>query len=373
MALLDRPTVVRYRSMIAGCWDYPNSTDIGCFVSRSGILPLMGWAVGGSVEVEVDGVVVAHANAGADREDIEIIFGITKAGWGCGLRVAEFSPGRHTVHLRLHDGAGTIDLGRRVFDFSVPPPVPDLAGLLNRRSDQHDGQHFIGCAPSDWTLQATSAFGFSGFAREALVSARRALVIGAGTAPVVDRAVQLDIFPFPNIDVVSAGDSLPFKSGVFDAVVCENVIEHVPNPFSLAKEIKRVLGPGGFLGINGTNLHFTHGFPSHYFNPTEFGMRHLFDGEFTGGYSFPEPADSLVTVLRYYMNALGSDEKDRIAALPVGELIRHIEARDPSVLAEFASMPDKARRAIATNVYFSGRKKSGRVSLWGRILRRRGE
>jgi SAM-dependent methyltransferase len=38
---------------------------------------------------------------------------------------------------------------------------------------------------------------------------------------------------------------LPFRDGVFDLVLCEEVLEHVPEPERLLAEIRRVLAPGG--------------------------------------------------------------------------------------------------------------------------------
>jgi len=44
-----------------------------------------------------------------------------------------------------------------------------------------------------------------------------------------------------------AARSLPFRSGAFDAVVCEQVVEHMADPGPLMDEIARVLRPGGLL------------------------------------------------------------------------------------------------------------------------------
>ena len=173
--------------------------------------------------------------------------------------------------------------------------------------------------------------------------------------------------PFPNIDVVFSGGRLPFKDATFDAIVCENVIEHVPNPFDLASEIGRVLAPNGLLGINGTNLHFTHGFPSHYFNPTEFGMRHLFDADFNGDYYFPDAPDSLHTILAYYINALDADARNKVRAMSLGELMDGIEQKEPAKMAALSALSDKAKRAISTNVYFVGRKSTSKPSAWQKI------
>jgi len=46
-------------------------------------------------------------------------------------------------------------------------------------------------------------------------------------------------------------DELPFETGMFDMIICEQVLEHLLNPEAVVQEIGRVLRPGG-LAIIGT-------------------------------------------------------------------------------------------------------------------------
>jgi SAM-dependent methyltransferase len=57
---------------------------------------------------------------------------------------------------------------------------------------------------------------------------------------VVDQRVTTEGYSF-----LLAGDSLPFRDGVFDVVVSNHVIEHVPDQERHLEEIARVLRPGG--------------------------------------------------------------------------------------------------------------------------------
>lgn len=47
--------------------------------------------------------------------------------------------------------------------------------------------------------------------------------------------------------------NLSFKDNSFDVVICNNVYEHVPDPFKMMKEIHRVLKKGGFCYFAATN------------------------------------------------------------------------------------------------------------------------
>lgn len=69
---------------------------------------------------------------------------------------------------------------------------------------------------------------------------------GAGSRPArLPRVVNVEIESYFSTDVVSVGESLPFRDGVFDAAVSLAVLEHVRDPFACARELARVVKPGG--------------------------------------------------------------------------------------------------------------------------------
>lgn len=52
---------------------------------------------------------------------------------------------------------------------------------------------------------------------------------------------------------------LPFSSGVFEGIVCKEVLEHLFDPHSLLLEMHRVLKPRGILTVTVPNIaHFSH-------------------------------------------------------------------------------------------------------------------
>lgn len=54
--------------------------------------------------------------------------------------------------------------------------------------------------------------------------------------------------------VLATGEALPFGDAMFDLVVSDDVIEHLVDTDTYAKEIHRVLRPGGYLTLSTPNL-----------------------------------------------------------------------------------------------------------------------
>ena len=103
---------------------------------------------------------------------------------------------------------------------------------------------------------------------------------GAGLKPTYRKeVVNFEIVNYPTTDVMGVNEKLPFKDNSFDAVFSAAVLEHVKDPFASAKEISRVLKPGGILMAFVPFLQPYHGYPYHYYNMTVSGIRNLFDEE----------------------------------------------------------------------------------------------
>src|SRR3546814_2135706 len=56
-------------------------------------------------------------------------------------------------------------------------------------------------------------------------------------------------------DVAADGALLPFPDQSFEAVICSEVLEHVPDPRLVLDEIARVLKPGGCLLLTRSEEH----------------------------------------------------------------------------------------------------------------------
>jgi len=94
---------------------------------------------------------------------------------------------------------------------------------------------------------------------------------------VLDNVVNFEICSYPSTDVRGVGEKLPFKDNSFDGVLSLSVLEHVRDPFACAREIARVLKPGGKLYSSIPFLQPLHGYPSHYFNMTHQGHKRLYE------------------------------------------------------------------------------------------------
>ncbi|MBW4443227.1 MAG: methyltransferase domain-containing protein [Plectolyngbya sp. WJT66-NPBG17] len=105
------------------------------------------------------------------------------------------------------------------------------------------------------------------------------LNIGAGASQTkIPTCIELEYSIFHTTDVVADSHYLPFKDNSFEAVVSFNVFEHLYEPNRAAKEIFRVLKPGGKLIMRTAFLQPLHEEPYHFYNATKYGVMNWFSG-----------------------------------------------------------------------------------------------
>jgi ubiquinone/menaquinone biosynthesis C-methylase UbiE len=61
-----------------------------------------------------------------------------------------------------------------------------------------------------------------------------------------------------NIDIMSNITSIPEPDGSFDAIMCIEVLEHLPEPLLAIKEFSRLLKPNGHLLLTAPFCSLTH-------------------------------------------------------------------------------------------------------------------
>lgn len=67
------------------------------------------------------------------------------------------------------------------------------------------------------------------------------------------------------IDYVCDATAIPVEAGSFDVVLCTEMLEHVPEPEAVIRELSRVLRPGGKLLLTAPLGSGIHQEPHHYF------------------------------------------------------------------------------------------------------------
>lgn len=70
--------------------------------------------------------------------------------------------------------------------------------------------------------------------------------------------------------------AIPVEDGRFDAVLFNQVMEHVPEPAAVLAELYRVLKPGGRLIYSAPLFYEEHERPYDFYRYTQFGVRYLF-------------------------------------------------------------------------------------------------
>lgn len=176
-----------------------------------------------------------------------------------------------------------------------------------------------------------------------------------------DNVVQIDIFRYPMTDVVGTADRLPFRDNAFRAVVSQAVFEHLQYPEWAAAEIRRVLQPNGVAKIDTAFLQPEHGYPHHFFNASETGLRHWFrefDIRWSGVEPYQHPKWSLSWFLGVYLDRVESTASTLLRGSTLdqvlGALLRSGEASatslDGPILEALDTLPAHAHRILAAGV-----------------------
>jgi SAM-dependent methyltransferase len=77
------------------------------------------------------------------------------------------------------------------------------------------------------------------------------------------------------VDFTCPAHAIPVSAGSFDAVLCTEVLEHVPDPLAVWREFYRVLRPGGFVLLTAPSYWPAHELPYDFYRYPEHGLRYL--------------------------------------------------------------------------------------------------
>lgn len=234
----------------------------------------------------------------------------------------------------LHE-SGAID--------DLPPNIAAAAGIVDTTavsSNDYDPriQEVIDQNPEAWILDAGAGL-------------RRTYYLNV---------INYEVVAYPTTDVLGLVERLPFRDGVFDYVLSNAVLEHVRDPFAAAREMTRVLKPGGLMYCAVPFLQPYHGYPHHYFNMTEQGLRSLFDDRLEVlEHAVPHyfhPAWTLSWILNSWSAGLTEPVREDFMRMTVAEL----SAFSPDQMGRpfVAELDERKQFELASGTFLIGRKPS---------------
>jgi SAM-dependent methyltransferase/Fe-S cluster assembly iron-binding protein IscA len=279
------------------------------------------------------------------RTDAARVFGARCRGFRAYFDVSQFRANRV---LRLEVVSGAQVVAAEQLHVQAEAMLQADAATANRALKREWILEHLACAPvqegtvldflpQEWKRQfkiddpaAISAHQYDEVAKGIIEDVRRAggkvLDCGSGLRANVDQTVIcVEVTALPTVDVLAVNQRLPFRDGVFEAVLSLNVLEHVTDPFGCAAELVRVLKPGGVLYCCIPFLQPEHGYPHHYFNAARAGLAQLFAGRLQAERTFVprsgEPVWTLNWFLASYAAELPEAERHRFLKLRVRDVI----------------------------------------------------
>jgi SAM-dependent methyltransferase len=96
--------------------------------------------------------------------------------------------------------------------------------------------------------------------------------VGSGTKIIRPDIINLDIYPYNNVDIVADAGVLPINSDSADAIICESLIEHINDPELLVGELFRVLKKDGGIYLVAPFIQSFHSSPNDFQRWTDQGL-----------------------------------------------------------------------------------------------------
>jgi SAM-dependent methyltransferase len=234
----------------------------------------------------------------------------------------------------------------------IPVFLPDAAGVVT--------------IPSTHTSNAIGAQ----FEQILKRADERVLHLGAGASVTkYPNCIELESKIFHHTDVVGDAHALPFRDDVFDHVFAFNVFEHLRDPAGAAREILRVLKPGGAVALHTAFLQPLHEAPRHFFNATEFGVREWFgafeieecrvSGNFSPGFMLGFLSASLLETLRESGIPAGSQKKIASSQLEQWAEFWHRKSDPPPGFDALLTLPQEFQKRLAAGFELLARKPAG--------------
>lgn len=178
--------------------------------------------------------------------------------------------------------------------------------------------------------------------------------IGSGPERLGPEFINVDVFPFPEVDIVADATRLPFKDNTLDGVVSESVLEHIPDASLVANEMVRVVKPGGYIYVSAPFIHPYHASPDDFNRWTTSGLKHLFrDLEIIEVGVRSGPWSAVLMFTAYWLGVILS-----FGAKSVAPFLAHIFMLilGPLKYFDYFFMKIPGSEAVATHLFILGRK-----------------
>ncbi|KAM3098562.1 class I SAM-dependent methyltransferase [Phormidesmis sp. 146-35] len=138
------------------------------------------------------------------------------------------------------------------------------------------------------------------------------------------RFVGFEYMSFELPDAFGDGHALPFANDVFDVVFSQAVMEHMRDPYLAAREIARVLKPGGLVYVESAFMQPLHAVPYHFFNTTPWGIEELFtDAGLTA--EMTEWFGALSGSVQWYLDCCGGGQLSKLERNLLMRILRKVD------------------------------------------------
>ena len=187
-----------------------------------------------------------------------------------------------------------------------------------------------------------------------------------GTRLRYDHVIEAEAGVFRNTDVIADAHSLPFADETFEFVFAMNAFEHYHSPETVAKEIERILRPGGQVLIRTAFLQPLHEPPWHFYNCTRYGLEKWFSAFKTLDLHVSEnfnPAYAVSWLLSETEFALGEVSSEAAATFgaarcaDIVKFWRDADGRNGELWSNFQRIPAARQESIAAGFEYLGRKR----------------
>jgi SAM-dependent methyltransferase len=189
------------------------------------------------------------------------------------------------------------------------------------------------------------------------------LDVGCGLRrTLAENCLYLEVYPSLTADLVVEPDRpYPIASESMDGVGCFAVLEHVTRPWEVAAELRRILKPGGLLYVDWPFLQPVHGYPSHFYNATRYGLEKMFEDGFevvdVGTFPHQGPDYTMTWILGELVRSLPEGEvRESLKKRTVAELIAS-QPGDEFWTRVNECLPEQSRLGLASGNSLVARKK----------------